>query len=95
MVRTGVVQMREALRTVVAKEGIDTVVLVDGGTDSLMRGDEVALGSPMEDMLSIASLHTLNEIRDENKLLVLIGFGVDAYHGVCHSLFLENVAYVN
>lgn len=30
----------------------DAIVLVDGGTDSLMRGDEVGLGTPEEDMAS-------------------------------------------
>lgn len=38
---------------------IDCVILVDGGTDSLMRGDEVELGTPTEDMSSIAAIHQL------------------------------------
>ena len=35
---------------------LDTIILVDGGTDSLMRGDEAKLGTPEEDMASIAAV---------------------------------------
>ncbi len=64
----------------------DAVVLVDGGTDSLMRGDEAGLGTPQEDVASIAAVEQLAGVR---KLLVCIGFGVDTFHGVCHAQFLE------
>jgi hypothetical protein len=65
------------------------VVLVDGGTDILMRGDEAGLGTPTEDLSSVAAVHALDV---STKLIVCIGFGVDRYHGVCHAHFLENVA---
>lgn len=67
----------------------DALVLVDGGTDSLMRGDEPGLGSPAEDMASIGAAHMLE---CPVKLLVNLGFGVDTYHGVCHGHVLEAVA---
>jgi hypothetical protein len=87
--RTGVGPLREAYRAVAGELGVDTVVLVDGGTDSLMRGDEPGLGTPHEDVASIAAVDDLAVAR---KLLVCLGFGVDAYHGVCHYYFLEAVA---
>ena len=68
---------------------IDTVVLVDGGTDSLMRGDECGLGTPEEDIASIAAVDALEVPR---KVLACVGFGIDAYHGVCHARVLEAVA---
>ncbi len=68
----------------------DTLILVDGGTDSLMRGDESGLGTPQEDMVSLLAAHTITGV--ERKQLVCIGFGIDAFHGVCHAHFLENVA---
>src|SRR6185295_13843138 len=68
---------------------LDTVILVDGGTDSLMRGDEEGLGTPQEDMASIAAVDELDIPR---KFLVCLGFGVDSYHGVCHSHVLESIA---
>ena len=68
----------------------DTVILIDGGTDSLMRGDEVGLGTPQEDMVSLFATNALEGI--DHKFLISIGFGVDAFHGVCHAHFLENMA---
>jgi hypothetical protein len=54
-----------------------------------MRGDEVGLGTPHEDIASIAAVDELDVPR---KLLACIGFGVDTYHGICHAQFLEAVA---
>jgi hypothetical protein len=87
--RTGVRPLLEAYQAVVAHVGADTVVLVDGGTDSLMRGDEAGLGTPEEDIASIAAVDDLEVAR---KYLVCLGFGVDAFHGVCHAHALEAVA---
>lgn len=87
--KTGVTQLRSAYRAVVEQLDIDTLLLVDGGSDSLMRGDEADLGTPSEDMASIAAADDVNV---PNKVLVSIGFGVDAFHGVCHAHALETVA---
>lgn len=54
-----------------------------------MRGDEVELGTPVEDIASIAAVNALDL---ERKLMVCLGFGVDAFHGICHAQFLEAVA---
>ena len=70
--------------------GVDAVILVDGGTDSLMRGDEAGLGTPEEDIASINAVDKLEGVT--TKLLLCVGFGVDTFHGVCHSQFLEAVA---
>jgi len=89
--RVGARPITAAYRNLVAHlGGVDAVVLVDGGTDSLMRGDEVGLGTPQEDMVSICAVDALTEIA--TKLLVCIGFGADRYHGICHAQFLEAVA---
>ncbi len=68
----------------------DTLILVDGGMDSLMRGDEIGLGTPEEDMVSLLAANAVAGV--ENKYLACVGFGVDFFHGVCHASFLENVA---
>lgn len=68
----------------------DAIVLVDGGTDSLMFGDEAGLATPEGDALSLLAVHALEGV--PKKLLACLGFGVDAHHGVCHAHFLENVA---
>ncbi len=87
--KAGVRPLLEAYEEVVAREAIDAVVLVDGGTDILMRGDESGLGTPVEDMTSLAAVHMLDI---DTKLVACLGFGVDSYHGVCHAHVLENVA---
>jgi len=89
--RDGVLVLKKALQKIIDEYSIDTVVMVDGGTDSLMRGDELGLGTPHEDMLSIKSLYDCDV---KKKFLVCLGFGIDAYHNVCHSLFLENTAQI-
>ncbi len=68
----------------------DAVILVDGGTDSLMRGDEAGLATPEGDAVSLLAAQELKDV--PQKFLVCLGFGVDAYHGVCHAHVLENVA---
>lgn len=86
---SGVRLLKEAYEAVVAKYEIDTIVLVDGGTDSLLKGDEALLATIEEDATSIVAV---NEIAGPRKLLVCLGFGIDHYHGVCHHSFLENTA---
>lgn len=54
--RVGVQPLRAAYRALIARYDIDAVVLVDGGTDILMRGDESGLGTPEEHMTSVAAL---------------------------------------
>ncbi|WP_425394939.1 DUF1152 domain-containing protein [Aeoliella sp.] len=87
--RTGVRPLVEAYRQLVEELKLDAIVLVDGGTDSLMRGDEVGLGTPEEDLASLAAVDAQDVA---TKLLVCVGFGVDVFHGVCHAQFLEAVA---
>lgn len=87
--RVGVQPLRAAYRALIEKYDIDAVVLVDGGTDILMRGDESGLGTPEEDLASVAALAAIDV---PERLVVSIGFGIDAYHGVSHGLVLENIA---
>lgn len=89
--RTGAKPIAEAYRNLVAHVGgVDTVILIDGGTDSLMRGDENGLGTPEEDSVSLFAADQLTDV--PNRHLVCTAFGVDTYHGVCHAQFLEAVA---
>lgn len=87
---TGVQPVRDGYRVLRDLLGLDAIVLVDGGTDILMRGDEAGLGTPEEDMVSLAAVAGLDGVA--TRLVVCIGFGVDAFHGVCHAHFLENAA---
>jgi hypothetical protein len=87
--RTGVVPLLGAYRHLTDLLAIDAVILIDGGTDSLLRGDEEGLGTPEEDA---ASLTAVSELDVPNKLLACLGFGVDHFHGVSHAHFLQAVA---
>ena len=88
--RTGAAPIRAAYQILADRLKPDAVILVDGGTDSLMRGDEAGLGTPEEDVSSIAAVDALEGV--PVKLLVCLGFGIDTFHGVCHAQFLEAVA---
>lgn len=87
--KSGVLPLSETLNTIIDQHEIDTLIMVDGGTDSLMFGNESGLGTPTEDSTSIAAGHA---IKLERKYLAALGFGIDHFHGVCHAQFLENVA---
>ena len=87
--RRGLKILEEGYRHLVDAHGFDAVALVDGGTDSLMRGDEAGLDTPAEDAMSLLAVDALDVPR---KLLACLGFGVDRYHGVCHAQYLEAVA---
>lgn len=87
--KVGVRPLRVAYAALVERLQLDAIVLVDGGTDILMFGDEAGLGTPQEDMTSLAVVSRLDV---PIRLVACIGFGIDTYHGVCHAHFLENVA---
>lgn len=81
--------LRKALDALIAKHDLDTVIFLDGGADSLMRGDEAELGAPVEDMALIAAIRQLHV---PNRMFLCLGFGLDTAHGVCHDYFLEAVS---
>jgi hypothetical protein len=94
--KVGVQPLRAAYRSLISHlGGIDAIVLVDGGTDILMRGDEAGLGTPEEDMTSLAAVHGLGRQECPERIVACLGFGIDAYHGVNHALVLENLAALN
>ncbi|WP_199856686.1 DUF1152 domain-containing protein [Nocardia suismassiliense] len=87
--KSGVRPLLAAYRALIDHLRADALVLIDGGTDILLRGDEAALGTPHEDMTSLAAAAALADI---DRLVVSVGFGIDTYHGVCHAHVLENLA---
>ncbi|MEZ4886409.1 MAG: DUF1152 domain-containing protein [Chitinophagales bacterium] len=87
--KTGVKKLRVAYNFLIKELQLDAIILVDGGTDSLMFGDEQGLGTLVEDSTSLAAVFQSSV---KTKLLSCLGFGVDYFHGVSHYHFLENVA---
>jgi len=88
--RFGPAAVARAYRALADELRPDTIVLADGGTDSLMRGDECGLGTPVEDISSIAAVHALQNV--ERKIHLCLGFGIDDFHKVSHVDVLETIA---
>ncbi len=83
----GVQPLRAAYAHLLERHQVDTLVLVDGGTDSLMFGDEAKVGTIVEDACSIVATGRLPVPR---RFLAAIGFGVE--HQLNHHACLENIA---
>lgn len=69
--------------------GVDALILVDGGVDSLMRGDEVGAGTLLEDTITLTAVEALDI---PVKVLACIGFGTEVEEAVDHRNALENMA---
>ena len=87
--KMGVVQIRNIYKYLTNLLQLDAIVLVDGGTDSLMFGSEMGLGTPTEDF---CSMEAVMQIDIKHKYLACLGFGIDHFHGVSHYAVLENIA---
>ena len=77
-------------RQLVDTHAVDAIVLVDGGSDSLMAGDEEGLGDPIEDAVSVTTVAGLDGLRA--KILVSVGFGADRFNHVSDAASLRAVA---
>lgn len=90
----GIKHLVEAYDTIIDTENIDTIILVDGGTDSLMVGTEKdekgqpMIGTPFEDISSIIAVH---HSKAKNKYLYCLGFNVDRF-SVSDESFLKNTS---
>jgi hypothetical protein len=87
--RSGGVPLVEAYHKLAEHLEIDAVVLVDGGVDSLSRGDEEGPGTLLEDTLSLVAADSLDI---PVKIISCIGFGTEQEEKVCHYNALENMA---
>lgn len=88
MERSGTVQLMENYLAIIDHLGIDGILLVDGGIDSLVQGDEDELGTPLEDFASLYVVNELDQI--PVRLMACAGFGAE--REVHHSHMLENIA---
>ena len=87
--KTGVRPLLAAYRHLVVTLAIDALVLVDGGIDSLLRGDETSLGTPAEDLASLAAAHALEL---PTKILSCVGLGAEMRDGICHEQVFERIS---
>jgi hypothetical protein len=67
---------------------LDGVLLVDGGVDSLMRGDEAEKGTIIEDATSLFAVNELTNIK--NRYIVCTGLGAE--QDITYAHVFENIA---
>ncbi len=87
--KTGVVPLRDAYAALVARLGIDAIVLIDGGIDALLRGDETSLGTPSEDLATLAAVAALDV---PTKILACVGMTAELRDGIRHAQVFARIA---
>src|SRR2546425_3848964 len=86
--KTGPRPLLDNYRALVERLGIDGILVIDGGVDSLMRGDEAELGTLIEDASSLAAVDELEEI--PLRMVACLGFGAE--QDVTYAQVFENIA---
>ncbi len=89
MPKAGVAPLRAIYAHLAERLDLDAIVLVDGGVDSLLRGDETNLGTPEEDLCSMLAVR---HAPVAHRLLMCVGFGAEQRDGIAHAQVLERVA---
>lgn len=69
---------------------VDAAIIVDGGSDSLMRGDEEGLGDPIEDLVSVTTLAGMKT--PALRMLLAVGLGTDRRNHVSDASALRAIA---
>ena len=98
--RHGVGLVQKAYQEIIDKHKIDTILAVDGGVDSLSRGDEVDAGTILEDFIGLSALNDVTltphghcgEGDDKVKYLCCAGFGTETEESLNHYRTLENMS---
>ena len=87
--KNGVQGLHSAYAEIIVKHKIDSIILVDGGVDSLMVGDEVSAGTVLEDSISLAAVSRLGVA---HKYVACLGFGTEIEEDLNHYRVLENIS---
>ncbi|MBI5534380.1 MAG: DUF1152 domain-containing protein [Deltaproteobacteria bacterium] len=85
----GVQPLRRAWSQLLTHCEADCVILVDGGLDCVLRGDEVSIGSPDEDVSILAAISGIDSVR---KFIAGLGLGAGLGFGVHHADILQRIA---
>jgi hypothetical protein len=83
--KVGVRPLRAALTDLCSSLGTDLIVLVDGGIDLVLRGDETSIGTPSEDLATLAAVAGM----PVESLAMCLGFGTELREGIPHAQVLE------
>lgn len=86
--KTGAAPLTENYKILAEHLSLDGILLVDGGVDSLVRGDEAELGTAVEDLTSLYAVNQLSNI--STRQIACIGFGAE--RDLTHAHVFENIA---
>ncbi len=86
--KTGVRPLARAYRAVIERQQIDAIVLIDGGIDAVLRGDETSLGTPSEDLASLAAATSLGI----PIAMACVGMTAELRDGIAHAQVFERIA---
>jgi len=86
--KTGARPLLKNYRLLVEHLSIDGILLMDGGVDALIRGDETGVGTLVEDATSLFVVNELTQI--STRLMGCLGFGAERDMAYAH--VLENIA---
>lgn len=87
--KTGVKPLLAAYRHLARELELDAIVLFDGGIDALLAGNETSLGTPAEDLTSLAAVQQLDVAE---KILGCVGLGAEIRDGICHEQAFARIA---
>jgi hypothetical protein len=85
---TGARPLADNYRKLAEHLSLDGILLVDGGVDSLMHGDEAEPGTLLEDTISLAAVRQLDQV--PLRLTCCIGLGAEQH--LSHYRVFENIA---
>jgi hypothetical protein len=86
--KTGAEPLLDSYRALIEHLSIDGILLVDGGIDSLMRGDEAAMGTVLEDAISLYAVNALEQV--PVRLLTATAFGAE--RDIAYAHVFENIS---
>jgi hypothetical protein len=87
--RTGAAPLAAGYAALVEHLKIDAIILIDGGVDSIMVGDELGSGTMVEDSITLAAVKNIDV---PVKILACLGFGTEVEEALCHYNALANMA---
>jgi Protein of unknown function (DUF1152) len=85
---TGVQTLLKDYRLLIKHLSIDGILLLDGGVDSLVKGNETKIGTVVEDAISLGVMSELKEIKF--KVMACVGFGAE--RDMNYEQIWENIA---
>jgi hypothetical protein len=87
--KTGVRPLARAYAALVERLAIDAIILIDGGIDAVLRGDETSLGTPSEDLATLAAATMDPKVPI---LMACVGMSAELRDGIQHAQVFERFA---